>query len=262
MSITGPTNGTSITAGVPLTLTGTALDEDGDLAASLAWTSSLDGALGTGASVTTSALSIGTHTLTAAGQRQPGPARQRSDQRHGRTPMRPPRSPLRRPSMAPPRTPAAQSPSRAAPTIPRRAIVTASLAWSSDLDGALGTGASVTTSALSVGTHTITASATDSLGATGSSTITLTVNGPPAVTITAPADASSATEGAALTLNCIVVDEDGDLSDASPGRPASTAPSAPVTASRPPRSRSAPTRSPPPSATAGACPAATRSPSR
>jgi hypothetical protein len=51
-----------------VTLTGTASDvEDGNLAGSLVWTSSLDGALGTGASVTTTALvTSGTHTITAA----------------------------------------------------------------------------------------------------------------------------------------------------------------------------------------------------
>ena len=91
---------------------------------------------------------------------------------------------------------------------PEDGDLTASLAWSSDLDGAMGTGASFTTSALSIGTHTITASVTDSLGATGSHWITLTVNGPPSVTITAPAEGSSTTEGADLTLTASVVDED------------------------------------------------------
>ena len=91
--------------------------------------------------------------------------------------------------------------------------LSASLDWSSDLDGPLGTGASVTP-ALTVGLHTITASASDSLGLGGSDQITLTVNAnaAPIVTITAPPDASIVTEGAPLTLTGTAIDaEDGDL---------------------------------------------------
>lgn len=57
--------GLSVTLGSSVTLSGTATDrEDGNLASSLAWSSNLDGALGTGASVTKS-LSGGVHTITA-----------------------------------------------------------------------------------------------------------------------------------------------------------------------------------------------------
>jgi tetratricopeptide (TPR) repeat protein len=52
--------------------------------------------------------------------------------------------------------------------------LTASLAWSSSLDGSLGSGGSVTTT-LTAGSHTITASATDSGSLTGSQSINLTV---------------------------------------------------------------------------------------
>jgi len=55
--------------------------------------------------------------------------------------------------------------------------VSASLSWTSSLDGVLGTGASVITQ-LSEGVHTITATATDSLGKTGSSNFTVTSYGP------------------------------------------------------------------------------------
>jgi pimeloyl-ACP methyl ester carboxylesterase len=51
----------------------------------------------------------------------------------------------------------------------------ASLVWTSSLDGALGTGVSVTKSSLSVGTHTITLTATDSQGSTGTATKTVVV---------------------------------------------------------------------------------------
>ena len=69
----------------------------------------------------------------------------------------------------------------------------ASLAWSSDLDGAIGSGAGFSTTVLTVGTHTITASVVDSLGAGASDQIAVTVNvnAPPVVSITTPADGTT-----------------------------------------------------------------------
>jgi uncharacterized protein YjiK len=67
VTITAPSTGTTSTEGDLITFTGTATDaEDGDLTASLAWTSSLDGSIGSGGSFSTSALSAGTHTITAS----------------------------------------------------------------------------------------------------------------------------------------------------------------------------------------------------
>ena len=65
-SVTSPPNGASYAQGASVTFSGTGSDaEDGSLAgASLVWTSSLDGQIGTGASFSTSALSVGTHAIT------------------------------------------------------------------------------------------------------------------------------------------------------------------------------------------------------
>jgi arylsulfatase A-like enzyme len=53
--------------GTAITFTGAATDlEDGDVSALLRWSSDRAGALGTGATLTTAALSIGAHTITAA----------------------------------------------------------------------------------------------------------------------------------------------------------------------------------------------------
>jgi len=54
--------------------------------------------------------------------------------------------------------------------------LTSSLSWSSSLDGVIGSGGSFSTSTLSVGSHTITASVTDSGGLPGSDSISLTVD--------------------------------------------------------------------------------------
>ncbi len=67
VSISAPANGSSFGSGANVTFTGSATDaEDGDLSSSISWSSSLDGALGNGASISTSGLSNGTHVITAS----------------------------------------------------------------------------------------------------------------------------------------------------------------------------------------------------
>ena len=67
LTITAPANGASVVAGAPVTFSGTANDaEDGSLSSSIHWSSSLDGTLGTGASIPVSTLSVGSHTITAS----------------------------------------------------------------------------------------------------------------------------------------------------------------------------------------------------
>ncbi len=87
------------------------------------------------------------------------------------------------------------------------------ISWSSSLDGAIST-----TTGLSVGTHTITASVSDSGGLSASDQVSITVeaavvNTAPSITITAPATDSTVVEGSLLTLTGSASDkEDGDLS--------------------------------------------------
>jgi hypothetical protein len=65
VSITSPSTGLSLTLGASTTFSGAASDkEDGSLSSKLAWTSNIDGAIGTGASFTKS-LSTGIHVVTA-----------------------------------------------------------------------------------------------------------------------------------------------------------------------------------------------------
>ncbi len=100
-------------------------------------------------------------------------------------------------------------------TDPEDGDVTASLTWDSNLDGAIGTGGSFSTT-LSEGTHTITATATDSGSMTGLDTITVTIsaagNTPPTALISAPADGASFTVGDNTTFTGTGTDpEDGDV---------------------------------------------------
>src|SRR5205807_9341484 len=67
VTITAPAAGSAFQPGAAIALTATATDpEDGNLGSRITWTSSRDGALGTGASPTVSSLSNGTHTITAS----------------------------------------------------------------------------------------------------------------------------------------------------------------------------------------------------
>jgi subtilisin len=67
VSITAPANGATFTQGESITFIGSASDtQDGNLTGVLAWTSSLNGAIGSGGSFSRSDLSVGTHAITAS----------------------------------------------------------------------------------------------------------------------------------------------------------------------------------------------------
>jgi hypothetical protein len=91
------------------------------------------------------------------------------------------------------------------------------VSWSSDLDGPLGTGGTVTTT-LSLGAHTVTATVTDSDGHVASHAIAINVElpgDPPSVSITAPASGTTVTSGDTVTLEGSASDpDDGDLTSA------------------------------------------------
>jgi len=93
--------------------------------------------------------------------------------------------------------------------------LTASLVWTSDIDGQIGTGGSFSAT-LSDGNHTITASVTDSDGATGSASINITVGSPPAeATAVSVASITYTTEGGRyndkhLNMTVALVDDLGN----------------------------------------------------
>jgi TonB family protein len=181
-TIVGPGDGSSFPAGTPVTFVGTGTDpEDGELRdASLVWTSDLDGELGTGESVTTSGLSIGVHTITLS-----------VADSNGGTDEHPITLPItnNRPTAAITAPPAGASFPVGTPvtfagtgTDPEDGSLSeGSMVWTSDLDGELGTGESLTTADLSIGVHTITLTVEDSHGSTNIYPITVPIvdNPPP-----------------------------------------------------------------------------------
>ncbi len=95
---------------------------------------------------------------------------------------------------------------------PEDGDVTASLVWTSDLDGPIGTGGSFVRSDLSGGVHTLTATATDGGALEGWDRRTITVNAAPTVSLAAPPDGSVFNEGDPITFVGSATDlEDGDL---------------------------------------------------
>jgi hypothetical protein len=189
LTITGPADGATVDHGTPVTLTATASDrEDGDLRRAITWTSSLEGSLGAGPIVSAS-LALGTHRITAAVSDSEGLAVTQQITVTVRTPT---------PNTAPRVTILAPADGHSF-TLPEAVrftgtaddaedgALTALLRWTSDRDGALGSGGGFTR-ALSEGTHRITASVVDSGGLAAATTVTVTVVPPAVLEVGAAAD--------------------------------------------------------------------------
>ena len=217
VAITVPADGAIFNVGDATTFTGTATDlEDGDLGNAIDWSSSLDGALGTGATVGPITLSEGSHTITAS-------VIDSAANSDSATISLNVIQPVNTPPTINISSPADGAIFTAADTITligtgsdtEDGDISGAIQWSSDLDGLLGSGATIGT-ALSVGSHLVTASVTDSGSLTATQSITLVVNEvpnvPPVIAITAPADGASFEQGSAVTFVGSSNDtEDGDL---------------------------------------------------
>ncbi len=223
VSISTPTNGTSVVQGTNINFSGTANDtEDGDISASIQWSSDIDGVINTGASINTSALSVNTHTITASitdsGSLTTTSTISVTVTSSGGSNTAP--------------TVSISTPTNGTSVVQGTSInfsgtandtedgdISASIQWSSDIDGVINTGASINTSALSVNTHTITASITDSGSLTTTSTISVTVtssggsNTAPTVSISTPTNGTSVVQGTSINFSGTANDtEDGDIS--------------------------------------------------
>ena len=177
VTITAPASGSTFGQGTAIAFTGTANDpEDGNLTANLAWTSSRDGAIGTGGNFSTT-LSVGSHTVTAAVTDSGGLQGSDSITVTVTAPgNNPPAVTLSAPANGASFSEGTTINFAGSASDPEDGNLTANLAWTSSRDGAIGTGGSFSTP-LSVGSHTITAAVTDSGGLQGSDSVTVTVTG-------------------------------------------------------------------------------------
>ncbi len=183
VQILEPTGGLSVVENTTVVFGGTGTDrEDGDLSgAALTWTSSLDGLLGTGASIQTAGLSVGDHDIDLVGTDSRG-LTATATVSVTVTPLvgnQPPQVTITSPVSGTSVTVGTSVDLTGSATDPEDgALSGSSLVWSSSLDGGLGSGASVTATSLSVGSHIIRLSATDGAGASTDDSVTVTVTQP------------------------------------------------------------------------------------
>ncbi len=176
VTITAPADGSGFPPGSSIAFAGTATDaEDGNVTSSLSWSSNLDGAIGSGGSFSR-VLSAGSHTITASVTDSGGLTGSDQITVTVSSDNTPPSVNITAPaggSSFPSGTPVAFA---GTATDAEDGNVTSSLSWSSNLDGVIGSGGSFS-QALSAGSHTVTASVTDSGGLQGSDQISVTVTG-------------------------------------------------------------------------------------
>ena len=182
VSITSPAIGASESAGTSALFSGTASDpEDGALSgASLVWTSSRDGQIGTGRTFSRGDLSVGSHViiLTARDSRGASATKSRTLNITGVV-NQPPVATISAPGSGTSFVQGSVVTFAGSGTDPENgALSGAALTWMSNLDGSIGAGASFTKSTLTVGTHTIVLRAVDPQGASGMSSRTITITAP------------------------------------------------------------------------------------
>ncbi|MFN7118380.1 MAG: carbohydrate-binding protein [Saprospiraceae bacterium] len=219
VTITAPNNNASFTEGSSINFKGTSTDaEDGNLSASITWSSNRDGSLGTGANLSRANLSVGTHVITAKVTDSDGATGQASITIViNEVPNAAPSVTITAPNNNATFTAGTTINFTGTATDAEDGNLSASINWSSNRDGNLGTGASLSRANLSVGTHVITAKVMDSDGATGQASITIVINevpnATPSVTITAPNNNATFTEGTSINFKGTATDaEDGNLS--------------------------------------------------
>lgn len=227
-TINTPIVNSSVTKNSVVTFDGSATDaEDGVLPASaLAWSSSINGSIGAGTAFSTTSLSVGTHTITLTATDSHGASASTTRTLTIVAPNQAPSAAITAPSSG---TSVVQGTSitfSGNGSDPEQgSLAGASLSWSSNVAGVIGSGASFSTTSLAVGTHTITLTAKDAQNATGTATVTVTVtaappppatppvNQKPTTTITSPGTGLSFKQGASITFTGTSVDpEDGALS--------------------------------------------------
>jgi subtilisin family serine protease len=179
-----PTASATFVQGASVSFVGAGLDlEDGALAgASLIWTSSIDGQIGTGASFSKTNLSPGSHLITLTAKDAQGAigtaTRNISITGVNHAPTA---------SISLPTVSATFVQGSGVSFIGTGSdqedgtLAGASLTWSSSISGQIGTGASFSKTNLAVGSHVITLTARDAQGATGTATRSITITAAPAV---------------------------------------------------------------------------------
>ncbi len=200
-----------------VTFTGSATDvEDLTITGNyLIWTSSIDGTIGNGSNFTTNNLSSGTHTITLTAI----DSEKSADSTTVSIIINPANNTLPVATITSPSTGSTYNHNNyleftgTGYDTEDAWLSGVSLVWHSNKDGQLGTGNTISTNSLSGGTHTISLTATDSVGTSNTATIQLMIlNTPPTATINYPSDGSSFALGDSIPFDGSGTDtEDGNL---------------------------------------------------
>lgn len=203
VSITAPSDNSSYTSGTNVTFTATASDtEDGDIATSIVWTSDLDGNLGTGASINVTTLSNGTHAITAsATDSNTLSANDSLTVSVGIPGNTSPTVTISAPANNTSATATTPVTFTASSADTEDGDLSSSIIWTSNLSGILDAGSTISVDNLAVGTHTITATSSDSEGLLGSATLTISIT------------ASSGTPGALRPNIIVIICDDAGYAD-------------------------------------------------
>lgn len=162
LSLQSPLDNSVFQQGETIEFAGSASDlEDGDLGGFIQWQSDLDGALGSGAQLSLALGSLGEHRITASITDNDG-ATVTQTARVFVNGL--PQLDLLAPADGDLFMLQQAVTLSASASDPEDGDISAAIAWSSNLDGELGSGGSLSIDSLSLGTHTISASITDSAG--------------------------------------------------------------------------------------------------
>jgi hypothetical protein len=185
VSISSPTSNASYVQGTGITFTGSATDgQDGNISSKISWKSNLSGQLGVGATISTAALLAGSQTITATVTDSGGLTSSKAITVNitAATTNTAPSVSISNPATSSSFAQGTTISFAGSATDTQDGTISSKLVWKSSLNGQIGTGASFSTSALSAGSQTITATVTDSGGLSASRSITITVNAPAAST--------------------------------------------------------------------------------
>jgi hypothetical protein len=218
-TISSPSSGASFDAGEAVGFSGSASDpEDGALTGgALVWTSSRDGQIGTGTSFSKADLSVGNHTIRLIATDSDG-AKDTASVSIAVATRPDPTVTITSPANGSTHEQGASvSFTGSATDAEGNSLTGTALVWTSSRDGQIGTGVSFTKSNLSVGAHTITLTATDGQGQSGTAHVSITIdkNDPPSVSIDTPSDGDTFSEGTGIAFRGSASDpEDGNLDGA------------------------------------------------